>query len=125
MPAIYPTMACFVLQGSKRVTLGSRTLVYRGESYMLLSADLPVTGQVIEATPRAPYLGRQSPARSGGHRRPPDRHPAGAARRVSPGGAGPFGIGGLTAGLQEPLLRLLRLLDTPADIRVLAPLRRT
>jgi transcriptional regulator GlxA family with amidase domain len=33
-----------------------------------------------------------------------------------------FGIGALTPDLWEPLRRLLRLLDTPADIRVLAPL---
>ncbi len=56
LPAVYPTMVCFVLQGCKRVTFGSRTLAYRGESYMLLTADLPVTAQVIEATARAPYL---------------------------------------------------------------------
>jgi hypothetical protein len=52
LPAVYPTMVCFVLQGAKRVAFGGRSLVYRGESYMLLSADLPVTAQVIEATPR-------------------------------------------------------------------------
>ena len=116
--AIYPTMVCFVLQGCKRVTFGSRTTVYRGESYMLLSADLPVTGQVIEATARAPYLAislRLDPAAIAALLIdiPPAQIPT-----TGPG----FGIGALSADLQAPLLRLLRLIDTPADIRVLAPL---
>jgi AraC-like DNA-binding protein len=118
LPVIYPTMACFVLQGCKRVTFGSRALEYRGESYMLLSADLPVTGQVIEATARAPYLAislRLDPAAIAALLIdiPPAQIPT-----TGPG----FGIGALSADLQAPLLRLLRLIDTPADIRVLAPL---
>ena len=118
LPVIYPTMACFVLQGCKRVTFGSRSLEYRGESYMLLSAELPVTGQVIEATARAPYLAvslRLDPSAIAALLI--DIPPA-QIRTTGPG----FGIGKLTAELQAPLLRLLRLIDTPADIRVLAPL---
>jgi len=85
---------------------------------MLLSADLAVTGQVIEATARAPYLAVSLLI-----------DPAvvtslvldTATPRSEPGGLA-LGIGPLTDDLQAPLLRLLRLLDTPADIRVLAPL---
>lgn len=119
LPAIYPTMVCFVLQGAKRVAFGGRSLVYRGESYMLRSADLPVTGQVIEATPRAPYLAvslRLDPAAIAALAIDVPAPPAALA--ASQAG---LGIGRLTADLQEPLLRLLRLLDAPRDIRVLAP----
>jgi AraC-like DNA-binding protein len=124
LPAIYPTMVCFVLQGAKRVTIGRRRLRYRGESYMLLSADLPVTGQVVEATERAPYLAVSlliEPAAIAGLVLDVP------APRASTSGAEPssglgLGIGELTPDLLEPLLRLLRLLDTPDDIRVLAPL---
>lgn len=118
LPAIYPTMVCFVLQGAKRVTIGRRRLIYRGESYMLLSADLAVTGQVIEATARAPYLAVSLLLDA-----------ATIASMVLDTGVRPaqadglaLGIGPLTPDLQAPLLRLLRLLDTPADIHVLAPL---
>jgi AraC-like DNA-binding protein len=117
-PAVYPTMVCFVLQGAKRVAFGGRSLVYRGESYMLLSADLPVTAQVIEATPRAPYLAISlllDPADIAGLVLDAMAAPSTTSRAA-------LGIGRLTADLQEPLLRLLRLLDTPRDIRVLAPL---
>ena len=49
--------------------------------------------------------------------------PQAQLRTTGPGTTSPaFGIGALTPDLQAPLLRLLRLLDTPADIRVLAPL---
>ena len=122
LPAIYPTMVCFVLQGAKRLTLGRRRLRYRGESYMLLSAELPITGQVIEATERAPYLAVSlliEPAAIAGLVLDVP------APRAATTGAEPssgLGIGALTPDLQEPLLRLLRLLDTPDDIRVLAPL---
>lgn len=118
LPAVYPTMACFVLQGAKRLTLGRRRLRYRGESYMLLSVDLPVTGQVIEATDRAPYLAVSlllDPATIAGLVLDAPG-PRGTATGLG------LGIGALTPDLQEPLLRLLRLLDTPDDIRVLAPL---
>ena len=118
LPAVYPTMVCFVLQGAKRVAFGGRSLVYRGESYMLLSADLPVTGQVIEATPRAPYLAISlllDPAAIAGL-------VLDAQATVSATSRAGLGLGRLTLDLQEPLLRLLRLLDTPRDIRVLAPL---
>jgi AraC-like DNA-binding protein len=117
LPAVYPTMVCFVLQGAKRVAFGGRSLVYRGESYMLLSADLPVTAQVIEATPRAPYLAISlllDPADIAGLVL--DATPPSTTSRAG------LGIGRLTPDLQEPLLRLLRLLDAPRDIRVLAPL---
>jgi AraC-like DNA-binding protein len=122
LPVVYPTMVCFVLQGAKRVTLGRRRLRYRGESYMLLSADLPVTGQVIEATERAPYLAVSlllDPAAIAA------LVLDAAGPRIAATGSGSglgLGIGALTPDLQEPLLRLLRLLDTPDDIRVLAPL---
>jgi len=122
LPAIYPTMVCFVLQGAKQVTLGRRRLRYRGESYMLLSADLPVTGHVIEATERAPYLAVSvliEPAAIAGLVLDVPAPPAATSEAVS--GIG-LGIGVLTPDLQEPLLRLLRLLDAPDDIRVLAPL---
>lgn len=122
LPAIYPTMACFVLQGAKRVAFGGRSLLYRGESYMLLSADLPVTGQVIEATPRAPYLAvslRLDPAAIAGLVVDTAAPPPAPSQAMPQAG---LGIGRLTADLQDPLMRLLRLLDTPRDIRVLAPL---
>jgi len=118
LPTIYPTMVCFVLQGAKRVVIGRRRLLYRGESYMLLSAELPATGQVIEATERAPYLAISLLLDPGAISALVLDVPGPRAAASGPG----LGIGALTPDLQEPLLRLLRLLDTPDDIRVLAPL---
>ena len=118
LPVVYPTMVCFVVQGCKRVTAGARTLVYCGESYMLVSADLPVTGQVIEASDQAPYLALSLTL-----------DPAAVAALVIDMPAGQVGgthrgleIGGLTPDLLDPVLRLARLFDRPQDVPVLAPL---
>ena len=50
-----PSMA-LVVQGRKRVTLGGMSFDYGPSRFLLTSLDLPVTSQVIEASPEAPYL---------------------------------------------------------------------
>lgn len=113
--AMYHPLFCVVARGRKRVILGSEEFHYEPGSYLVVSADLPVTGQVIEA----PYLGcvltldpgvlaellLEIPPLAG-------QRPASKALAVSP----------LEKDLLDPLLRLLRLLDQPRDIAVLAPL---
>jgi AraC-like DNA-binding protein len=122
LPTTFPPMVCFVLQGAKRMMVGEKSLVYRGHSYLIVSVDLPATGQVVEATADQPYLAigllldpavvaallidMPVPLREA----PPAGDPAG------------FGISPLTPDLIDPLLRLMRLLDSPRDIAMLAPL---
>jgi len=114
-PAVY-----VVVQGRKRVTVGDETYLYDRSRYLAVSVDLPVVAHVVEASPEEPYLcmtlavdprelaalivetGRQSPR---------DDHD-GRALYVSP----------LQAPLLDAFLRLVRLLDTPQDVSVLAPL---
>ncbi|HEU4881357.1 MAG TPA: AraC family transcriptional regulator, partial [Longimicrobium sp.] len=50
-PAVY-----VVVQGRKQVTLGDETYVYDRAQYLAVSVDLPVVGNVFEASPEAPYL---------------------------------------------------------------------
>jgi AraC-like DNA-binding protein len=119
LPVVYPTMVCFVLQGAKRVTIGGRAVVYRGESYMLLSVDLPVTGQVIEATGTAPYLAISLLLDPATLAALVLDMPAPQRVALEPAG---LAIGALTPDVLEPLGRLVGLLDRPADIPVLAPL---
>ena len=47
---------CIVLQGKKRVILGRQIFDYDMSKYLSVSFDLPLTGQVIEASKQAPYL---------------------------------------------------------------------
>jgi AraC-like DNA-binding protein len=96
--------------------------VYDPSQYLAVSLELPAVGNVVQATPGAPYLcltlrvdARELAALlvETGRPAPRDDHD-GRALFVS----------ALEAPLLEGLLRLVRLLDTPRDIPVLAPLVR-
>lgn len=114
-PAMYYPLLCVVARGRKRIYLGHEEFRYDPNSYLVASLDLPVSGQVIEApclgvtlaldpATLAALLLEMPPA--GGERAAPK------AMAVNP----------LEADLLDPLLRLLRLLDRPEEIPVLAPL---
>ena len=114
-PAVY-----VVVQGRKQVTLGDTTYVYDRSRYLAVSVELPVVGNVLEASPEEPYLcmtltvdPRELAALivETGRPAPRDDHD-GRALYVSP----------LRAPLLDAFLRLVRLLDAPADAPVLAPL---
>lgn len=56
MPAVYEASLCLIAQGSKRVSLGERSVVYDAARYLLVSVDLPLVGHVLEASEDRPYL---------------------------------------------------------------------
>lgn len=114
-PAVY-----VVVQGRKQLALGGETYVYDRSRYLAVSVDVPVVGNVLEASPEAPYLcmtltvdPRELAALivETGRAAPRDDHD-GRALYLSP----------LRAPLLDGLLRLVRLLDAPEDVPVLAPL---
>lgn len=109
-----------IAQGSKQVTLGEDVFVYGRAHYIVVSVDLPVMGQVIEATPGAPYLGVRIDLDikqlgtlivEAGLR--------GSASQQT--GRGLF-VNRIGTPLLGAMLRLMRLLESPQDIPVLAPL---
>jgi AraC-like DNA-binding protein len=114
-PAVY-----VVVQGRKQVVLGNETYVYDRSQYLAVSVDLPVVANVLEASPEEPYLCMTltvdprelaSLIVETDRLLPSDDHD-GRALYVSP----------LQAPLLDGFLRLVRLLDTPEDVSVLAPL---
>ncbi|NLR76622.1 MULTISPECIES: AraC family transcriptional regulator [Leeia] len=50
-------VVCVVAQGTKQVVLGEQTYTYGPGQFLIVSADLPVSASVTEASPDAPYLG--------------------------------------------------------------------
>lgn len=118
-PAIYEPMLCMVLQGAKAVTVGGRKLRYDPACYAIASVEMPVTSGVIEASPERPYravsmsLDREALAGL-----IPDL-PGGAPAEPTASG---FDVSPVTFELADAWLRLLRLLDRPQDIPVLAPM---
>lgn len=54
--SVYRPLVCFVLQGAKRMIVGSEERVFRAGQSVIVGADMPVVGRIVEATPDAPYL---------------------------------------------------------------------
>src|SRR5918998_2608878 len=112
---------CVIAQGSKEVWLGDDRYRYDANHYLITAAALPTATRVTEASVERPYLGvvvGLDPALVGSvmveaaHPAPGDR----AAVRA-------FDVSPLDAGLLDAVVRLLRLLDSPAEeARFLRPL---
>jgi AraC-like DNA-binding protein len=111
---------CVIAQGSKVVLLGDDHYRYDPAHYLLVTAELPVVGQIVEASPECPYLSLRlelTPTLVGsvmveaGHP-PPRSHPPVRALDVSP----------LDMDLLDVVVRLVRLQDSPHDAGFLAPL---
>jgi len=120
VPVLYEPMLCLVLQGAKEVLIGERRLRYDPATMFIATLELPVSGCVIEASPGQPYIGVTMAL---------DREILAELLPELPGRGGPgdaatagFAVSPVTPELLEPWQRLLRLLDTPEDIPVLAPL---
>ena len=118
IPAVYEASLCIIAQGSKRVSLADQSVVYDAASYLLVSVDLPLVGHVLEASPAAPYLCCKIDFDSA----------ALAELLVNEGRAAPGrDLPVLATYPSDPDLidaacRLVRLLDRPESIAVLAPL---
>ncbi len=54
--SIYRPLVCFVLQGSKRMIVGNEERLFHGGQSVIVAADMPVVGRIVEASPNAPYL---------------------------------------------------------------------
>ncbi|MDH0303530.1 MULTISPECIES: AraC family transcriptional regulator [unclassified Pseudomonas] len=122
IPALAQPALCILAQGSKTLFLGDERYTYDPLHYMVVSVTLPITGALLEASPENPCLGVRL-----------DIDPAQISQLIAE--SGPMLVPSQSAGrglfversdaqLLDTLLRLLRLLDTPRDIAVLAPLVR-
>jgi len=110
---------CVVLQGGKRAILGTRVFTYDPESYLVLSVELPLTSAVVEADRKRPYLGMSLALERS--ILSPLILEAGGDEPVRPLSAG-LTQSPLGPDLLDPLLRLVRLMDSPEDVDFLAPL---
>lgn len=111
---------CIVAQGRKRVILGDRLYEYDRDRYLVVSVDVPIIGEILQASPEQPYLCLRldlDPALlsalwiESGQAPPPPAAPAPSLMLSEASGE-----------LLDAAERLLNLLGTPADIPMLAPL---
>lgn len=54
--SVYRPLVCFVLQGAKRMTVGSEERVFHAGQSVIVAADMPVVGRIVEASQDTPYL---------------------------------------------------------------------
>ncbi|MPZ47670.1 MAG: helix-turn-helix domain-containing protein [Betaproteobacteria bacterium] len=52
----YRPLVCLVLQGAKHLLVGTQESICLAGQSVIVSADMPVTGQVVEASARKPYM---------------------------------------------------------------------
>ncbi|MDD3355016.1 AraC family transcriptional regulator [Zoogloea sp.] len=118
--AIYRSVLAVAAQGRKRLSLADENFEYDSRHYLITSVDLPVIGQITEASPEHPYLCAVIDL--------DPRRIAELAGQLPPGpdlalrAALGLGVSPLTGPVMDATLRLVSLLDTPEDIPVLAPL---
>ncbi|MGD9970120.1 MAG: AraC family transcriptional regulator [Sulfuricurvum sp.] len=118
---VYEPSLFIILQGSKSVLVGNQTYVYDRNSYLISSVRLPVSGQILDASPEKPFLSLQivfDPL-----------HICSMVEKVTlpkqtPNPNTTLAIASQTMDeeLSEVIIRLGKLLQKPYEIDVLAPL---
>ncbi|MER8612662.1 AraC family transcriptional regulator [Mesorhizobium sp. M0435] len=112
--AIYKPLVALVLQGSKQVTMGSRTFDFGAGESLLITADVPTVSQITRANISKPYLSLVF-----------DLDPAVIEGLVVEIGSAPYAantpvrIDPTETEVADAALRLVRLLDRPASLPVL------
>jgi len=120
-PGVYEPMMCLILQGAKCILIGDQALHYDQASYFISTIDVPATGEVYYAGTDEPYLSitlKFDPAVISDVLISMDEDAPSTPTEPSCS----FGISPVTPDLLDAWLRLLRLIETPRAIPVLAPL---
>lgn len=118
LAAVYDPMINLILQGSKTMTVGDRTLRYDPATYFVMSIELPAVGAVHAAETGEPYLAvsltldptvlatllADLPKPTGRY----DNDPG-------------FSVSAVTPELMDAWVRMLRLMGNPDAIAALAP----
>lgn len=111
---------CVIAQGSKEVLLGSDRYQYDPMHYLLATVELPIVSQILEASKEQPYLSLRldlDPTLVGSV-----MVEAGYPSSRSRADVKAIDVSPLDANLLDTVVRLVRLLDSPAEAHVLAPL---
>ncbi|SDY64478.1 AraC-type DNA-binding protein [Herbiconiux ginsengi] len=118
------TILAIVAQGTKRLSVGSAVHDYGPGQFLIASVDLPVSGQFTDATPEKPALGFGLELRPEIIAELMLNSAASEFLRPVRGESSPpaIAVGDASERLLDAAARMLRLMDTPRDIPVLAPM---
>ncbi len=116
------TVMALIAQGAKRLAIGDRVFDYRPGQYLVASVDLPITGHYTHASADEPALG------FGLILRPSaiaslllEAHAGPEPARAAPAPPG-IGVADASPELLDAVVRMVRLLDSPGDRDILAPM---
>jgi AraC-like DNA-binding protein len=118
--AMFKPSFCVIAQGSKEVLLGEEAFRYDPGHYLISTVVLPVVSQVVEASEEKPYLGFQlylDPAVVASV-----MMESGIETKKTGASAKAMNVSPIEDELLEAALKLVRLLDTPIEMKFLAPL---
>jgi len=123
------TVMAIIAHGSKRLAIGDRVYDYGPGQYLVASVDLPITGHYTHASTDEPALGfglilRPSAIGSLVLEADADAAPAPRpSRRARPAPVPPgLGVAEASPELLDAVVRMVRLLDSPGDRDILAPM---
>ena len=111
---------CVIAQGSKDVLLNDELFHYDSGHYLISTLDLPIMSNVVEASEEKPYLNLRI-----------DLDPAlvaavmiesGIEAKKSGTGVKAMDVSPVDADLLEAIVKLVKLFDTPDEMKFLAPL---
>jgi AraC-type transcriptional regulator N-terminus/Bacterial regulatory helix-turn-helix proteins, AraC family len=111
---------CVIAQGSKEVLLGDDRYQYDPMHYLLATVELPIVSQILEASIEQPFFSLRldlDPTLVGSV-----MVEAGSSSPQSRTNVKAIDVSPLDTSLLDAVVRLVRLLDTPAEAPVLMPL---
>ncbi len=119
---LHQPAVCFVAQGRKQTLLADEVYFYEPPQFLIVSVDLPIVGQVVEASEDRPYLCLRLDLDPAVISEVITEVPPSALRSAAP--ARGIDISTAPAELLDAVVRLVSLLDSErdSDRKVLAPL---
>jgi AraC-like DNA-binding protein len=118
--SVFTPAFCVIAQGSKEVLLGDEVFRYDSGHYLISTVDLPIVSHVVEASPERPYFSFRL-----------NLEPTVVASvmmeaeiKIRKGDASvkAMDVSPVDTTMLDAVVRLVRLIDTPEEIQVLAPL---
>lgn len=118
--SVFNPAFCVIAQGSKQVLLGEEVFRYDPGHYLISTVDLPIVSRVVEASEEHPYFS---------FRLNLDTSlvasvlmESGVEIKTSDARVKAMDVSSIDNNLLDAVLRLVRLLDAPDEMQVLAPL---
>lgn len=118
--SVFRPAFCIIAQGSKQVLLGDELFRYDSGKYLISTVDLPIVSHVAEASEEKPYLSFKislDPAIVASV-----MMESGIEFKKTGANIKAMDVSPIDADLLDAVVRLSRLLDTPDEMQILAPL---